>query len=201
MSTDHGKENPDTHGNDDAVWLDLVARLEAPEFMADTLGSAPEARKDPEIATLKHGNESAEAVAIPEAATTQEPKGVVDFDPLGVWEIQGEPAPKDDDFHQVSPRLAHDPPPGHRNYSVEELDEDFVPEELPSLAGTEPILMLSWIGAVGGPLFLIFAVIFWRGMPILAVFAVVIAFLAGTGYLLSKLPNNRDHDDGDGAVV
>lgn len=33
------------------------------------------------------------------------------------------------------------------------------------------------------------------------VLAVIVAFLAGTGYLLFRLPNHRDHDSGDGAVV
>ncbi|MDD0857553.1 hypothetical protein NHF46_06780 [Arthrobacter alpinus] len=61
--------------------------------------------------------------------------------------------------------------------------------------------MMSWIGAAGAPLFLVFSAIFWRQIPTLLVMAVIVAFIAGTGYLLYRLPNHRDHDSGDGAVV
>ncbi|MHA7304583.1 hypothetical protein ACX80E_04950 [Arthrobacter sp. TMN-49] len=112
-------------------------------------------------------------------------KGVTDFDPLGVWQRQAASA---------------EPPMGPRDYVAAD-DEDFVPEELPSLANAEPAIMLSWIGAAGGPIFLVIAAIFWRQIPTMLVIAVVAAFLAGTGYLLYRLPNHRDHDSGDGAVV
>ncbi|MEO6530526.1 MAG: hypothetical protein ABIN10_10560, partial [Specibacter sp.] len=71
----------------------------------------------------------------------------------------------------------------------------------PSLANAEPAIVLSWIGAAGGPIFLVIAAIFWRQIPMTLVFGVIAAFLAGTGYLLYRLPNHRDHDSGDGAVV
>lgn len=179
MHSDKGQENTGAAGNDgdEAVWLDLVARLEAPGFMDDNLEATPEKPQAP-------GH-----------------KGVVDFDPLEVWRTSSAPAPQEDDPHQGTLHSPTDFPTGPRDYEAQDADDTFVPEELPSLAGTEPVIMLSWIGAVGGPLFLVLAAIFWRGMPLLAVIGVIVAFLAGTGYLLFRLPANRDHDSGDGAVV
>ena len=88
---------------------------------------------------------------------------------------------------------------GPRDYADE--DDTFVPADLPSLSNTEPVIMLSWIAAAGGPLFLVFSAIFWRQIPLMLVFGVIVAFFAGAGYLLYRLPNHRDHDSGDGAVV
>lgn len=130
----------------------------------------------------------------PEEEFPLEAKTVSDFDPLGVWRLQATSAP-------AEPELAAMEPSGPRDYEVSEAEEGFVPEEPPSLRNAEPVMVASWIGAAGGPLFLVIASIFWRNIPILLVIAVILAFLAGTGYLLSRLPKHRDHDSGDGAVV
>jgi len=192
MPSNQGHENSGAAGNDgdEAAWLDLVSRLEAPEFMEGLLESPPE-----EPTTGEAGTTSA-----PSPTADPAHKGVVDFDPLGVWEGQAEPAPRESELHQGSEGPV-DLPSGPRDYVGEDPDDSFVPEELPSLAGTEPAIVLSWIGAAGGPLFLVIAAIFWRAIPLFAVFGVIAAFLAGTGYLLFRLPKNRDHDSGDGAVV
>ncbi|GAA5230390.1 hypothetical protein [Arthrobacter cryoconiti] len=193
MQSDHGHSTPDANGNDEAVWADLVSRLQEPSdaFMDGTLGGDPL-----------------------ETGMAPEQKTVNDFDPLGVWRKQSEPAPTEPSFEELSFKgertsqkntesaIGQSPDSrGPRDYHADEFEEDFVPPEPPSLAGVEPIIMLSWIGAVGGPLFLVVAAIFWRGIPFLAVIGVIMAFLAGTGYLLFKLPHSRENDDGDGAVV
>lgn len=182
MHSDPGAGTPHPGGTDDEVWRDLVARLEEPE---DSFLDAPDA--------------SAMAPATGTSTVEPEPKGVVDFDPLGVWQRQEAPAPLErpgtDDTAGAAPSQ------GPRDYVAEDDDEGFVPEELPSLANAEPAVVLSWIGAAGGPIFLVIASIFWRQIPMMLVFAVIGAFLAGTGYLLYRLPSHRDHDSGDGAVV
>lgn len=183
MQSDPGADTPHTGGNDDEVWRDLVSRLE----------EADDAFMD-----------SSDVVETPEGPVAgPEAKGVVDFDPLGVWQRQSEPARREPAAgghpgdHSGRPAEF-----GPRDYAVDDEDGDeFVPEELPSLRNTEPAIMLSWIGAAGGPLFLVFSAIFWRQIPMMMVLAVIVAFLAGTGYLLFRLPNHRDHDSGDGAVV
>ncbi|MEZ2388745.1 hypothetical protein AB6813_04220 [bacterium RCC_150] len=165
-----GPDSPDQSANndDDAVWLDLVARLES---------MPPSAKETPERPSL----------------TFQ------DFDPLGLSKRgQAEPSGEDatpdatDDEHGGTGA-------GPRDYDVD--DEDgFVPEEPPSLAGTEPLTMLAWLGAVGGPLALLFTAMFWRSAPLLAVMGILGAFLASVVYLIMKLPQEKDDND-DGARV
>lgn len=182
MQSDPGADVPQTGGDDDAVWRDLVSRLEEPD---DALLDEPKVRPD----------FPAGAPADPPAGEPAGPKTVIDFDPLGVWQQQSSPVPRE----AAAPGSAA---AGPRDYGVDEEDEGgFVPEELPSLRNSDPAIMASWIGAAGGPLFLVFSAIFWRQIPLLLVIAVIMAFIAGTGYLLYRLPNHRDHDSGDGAVV
>ena len=88
---------------------------------------------------------------------------------------------------------------GPRDYDVED-ENGFVPEDPPSLAGTEPLTMLAWIGAVGGPLALLFTAMFWRSAPLLAVMGILVTFLASVVYLIMKLPQEKDEND-DGARV
>ena len=95
--------------------------------------------------------------------------------------------------------------PGHlggpRDYSPpDEEDDDFEPEDPPSLAGAEPLLVLAWLGAVGGPLSLLLAAFFWQSAPLVLVLGVVAIFVASAVYLVMRLPQHRDDDD-DGAVV
>jgi hypothetical protein len=60
--------------------------------------------------------------------------------------------------------------------------------------------MLAWIGAVGGPLALLFTAMFWRSAPLLAVMGILATFLASVVYLIMKLPQEKDEND-DGARV
>lgn len=171
MQSDPGAGAPHTGDNDDDVWRDLVARLESAE---DSFMDEPGMKAAPDS---KSGDS----------------KGVSDFDPLGVWQAETSPSNSAND---AGPSAG-----GPRDYAAEESDDDFVPEDPPILSNTEPAIMLSWIAAAGGPLFLVFSVIFWRNAPMLLVVGVIVAFLAGAGYLLFRLPNHRDDDSGDGAVV
>lgn len=193
MQSDPGAGVPHTGGNDDAVWRDLVARLQEPD---DEFLNAPEPAQDGGSVD-DSGDDRIAAGPVAAGSTPGEPKTVTDFDPLGVWQQQSQPAPRE----SVQPAQGQDSTAGPRDYVAEDDDGDFVPAELPSLSHADPAIMASWIGAAGGPLFLVFSAIFWRQIPLLMVFAVILAFLAGTGYLLFRLPNNRDHDSGDGAVL
>lgn len=204
MQSDPGPGTPQTGGNDEEIWRDLVARLEEPDdaFMDDD--DAPSAAP---------GNDGADsaAPASPGPTGATEPKGVVDFDPLGVWQQEAEPAPRERSAGERAGGeraggTAHDDEAawGPRDYAAADDEDDeggFVPEDLPSLRNSEPAIVLSWIGAAGAPLFLVFASIFWRSVPMTLVLCAVAAFVAGVGYLIYRLPAHRDHDDGDGAVV
>jgi hypothetical protein len=89
---------------------------------------------------------------------------------------------------------------GPRDYDVDGDDGEFIPEEPPSLAGTDPLTMLAWLAAVGGPVALLLSAMFWRSAPMLAIVGIVAVFVLGTVYLIMKLPQEKDEND-DGARV
>lgn len=166
-------DSPDPGANqDDAVWLDLVARLE--------------------------GTDSGPAAGAPAARSFR------DFDPLGL----AAPPPLEPPASRQpdSPGTADDAPTGRgtmtgpRDYEPDDDDGAFVPEEPPSLAGSDPLTVLAWLGAVGGPVALLLSVIFWRSAPLLAIVGMVAAFAASVVFLIMKLPQEKDEDD-DGARV
>ncbi|MDQ0821786.1 hypothetical protein QFZ79_004161 [Arthrobacter sp. V4I6] len=185
-------DSSDSRANqDDAVWLDLVARLEGspgPEDPKNNPTSGP-------------AGESAPA------------RPFSDFDPLGLAggppielsakerlartpEATGAPGAVDSSGRDA----AMDGPEalaGPRDYEADDDDGAFVPEEPPSLAGADPMTVLAWLGAVGGPIALLMSAMFWRSAPLMAVLAIVAAFTASVVFLIMKLPGEKDeHDDG-----
>jgi hypothetical protein len=220
---------------DDAVWLDLVARLEgrdtdaaAGPVTAATAGTegaeGPESRhgkdgregKDArEGSGAREGAEREDATDAPgtDDAPAADPAGsgprpFSDFDPLGL--SVGVPIELSAEERQAQRHADGGPPsgadrpgaaPGPRDYEGTEDDPlgpgEFVPEEPPSLAGTDPLTVLAWLGAVGGPVALLISAMFWRSAPLLAILGMVAAFAASVVFLIMKLPGEKDeHDDG-----
>ncbi|MDQ0769722.1 hypothetical protein QF031_002471 [Pseudarthrobacter defluvii] len=182
-------EQPDQGANqDDAVWLDLVARLES-----DTVATRPDSP----------GTEQRPAAGAEAAPETPTRASFGDFDPLG---LAGRPPAEPSAAQRQAEAGGQDShgaagsTEGPRDYEVDDGDEEFVPEEPPSLAGTEPLTMLAWLGAVGGPVALLLSAMFWRSAPLLAIVGIVAAFVLGTVYLIMKLPQEKNGDD-DGARV
>lgn len=173
--------SPDSSANqDDAVWLDLVARLE--------------------------GTPSA-----PDAAGTDKPAsgaGFRDFDPLGLAPsapteasaAERRAAGSAADPASAGDSGADDAVPGPRDYVADDDGDRFVPEDPPSLAGTDPLTMLAWLGAVGGPVALLLSAMFWRSAPLLAILGIVAVFVLSVVFLIMKLPQEKDDND-DGARV
>lgn len=171
-TTPERREEP----NDDEVWEDLVSRLKENSDGAllgesDGLGNFPG----------------------PPGST-----GFSRFDPLNV-------SRSDDSAHSDGPGTTPSPGAmaGPRDYSPPEEDEAdfaFVPAEPASLATVEPAIALGWVGAVGAPIMLLLATIFWRNLPAAAIIGLVLIFVVAAGYLIYRLPGHRDHDD-DGAQV
>ena len=250
---DANSPDPDSSANpDDAVWLDLVARLEGPDQSAGAGAAAG-------VAGGAEKREATDGEASPEAkASTAGTDGTVstdstgaadgtvgsdgtigtdttagtdgtagaegpspagrgaahrpfsDFDPLGL--SFGAPvelsAAERLAQSQAAASAAGGPDaaggqaaPGPRDYEAADDDlsapGEFVPEEPPSLAGTDPLTMLAWLGAVGGPVALLMSAMFWRSAPLLAVLGMVAAFAASLVFLIMKLPGEKDeHDDG-----
>lgn len=79
-------------------------------------------------------------------------------------------------------------------------DERYVPPDPPPLGG-DLISRISWAAVLGGPFFLVFAVLFWRELPHLLMLVALAAFVGGFIALVARMPRERDSDDDDGAVV
>jgi hypothetical protein len=94
------------------------------------------------------------------------------------------------------------PEPGPRDFSMLEDDEDeaFVPPEPAPLGAGEPLVVLAWLAVAGGPVGLLLIAMFWRGAPTVAVLGIIVLVIAAAGYLISRLPAERDGFD-DGAKV
>ena len=211
-------DSSDSHANqDDAVWLDLVARLEGRD--PGTGQGTPDAKDgrndgdgkddgddgdDPEHsdASLTDG---------PAADSSAAPRPFRDFDPLGL--SVGAPIELSAEERLAQSRAAagassnvagadgQEAAPGPRDFSAGDDDPfipgEFVPEEPPSLAGADPMTVLAWLGAVGGPVALLMSAMFWRSAPLLAILGMVAAFAASVVFLIMKLPGEKDeHDDG-----
>lgn len=170
-------DSQDSSANqDDAVWLDLVARLEATDSGAGA-----------------HGTLDPQGPGAPAARTFR------DFDPLGLAVPPAEPVSGRPDSPAGADEAGADRGSlsGPRDYEPDDDDGAFVPEEPPSLAGADPLTVLAWLGAVGGPIALLLSAMFWRSAPLLAVVGMVVAFAASVVFLIMKLPQEKDdHDDG-----
>jgi len=169
---------------DDAVWKDLVARLE---------GTSPDAGPAAGIqAPPPQGPSGRQYTVHPDA-------GVDGADP----------APADDpagasDRERVEAIFRNQPltPRGPRDHTPPDEPEDggFTPADPPPLGTGDPLTVLAWIGAAGAPVLMLLFAMFWRTAPMAAWLGLLVVFLAGAGYLVTKLPRHRDPGN-DGAEV
>lgn len=200
--------SPDQSENQDAVWLDLVARLEEkPAAHSGTSEPGSAASPGPTApGPDAAGNEAKTADPPgPDAASGAGRSATFrDFDPLGLagtapTELSAAErqaaTPGTGDDGQAGAAAS-----GPRDYAAEDDAGDFIPEEPPSLAGTDPLTMLAWLGAIGAPIALLLAVMFWRSAPMLAIVGMVAMFILAVVYLIMKLPQEKDEND-DGARV
>ncbi|KHL03136.1 hypothetical protein [Sinomonas humi] len=173
----NGRPDPDRadHAADDDIWRDLVARLReddprlGPGFPDEDFGPAP---MEPSAA------ERAAAVrALEQPEDEAQAPDFEEFDPFGLARPRGTV-------------FRDDQPEG---------DGEFVPEEPePILAGADPAAVLAWLGALGSPVGLLLSALFWRDIPAWAIAVLVAAFIGSVGYLIMRLPREKDEDD-DGA--
>ena len=113
-----------------------------------------------------------------------------------------EPAPRPDGGARPADAAgAGDGEGGPRDFELlEDDDEGFVPPEPPALGSGDPAKVLAWCGAVGAPLLLLLLTLLWRGIPGLVLLGLAAVFLAATGYLVFRMPRERNEGD-DGARV
>jgi hypothetical protein len=166
---------------DDAVWQDLVARLE---------GTSTDSPATP------GGDTGIPPAPLGLPADGQEPRP----------DVSGAHGTEDLTDRERADAIFRDQPfraTGPRDYAAPEEpeeDEGFVPDEPPPLGAGDPLTVLAWVGAAGGPITLLLFAMFWRDAPLAATLGVLALFLAGAGYLVTKLPKHRDIGD-DGAEV
>jgi hypothetical protein len=98
---------------------------------------------------------------------------------------------------------AHDPGAyGPRDWSPPETEEHFEPPDPPPALGGDPLIVLGWIGLIGG-LAIVFAwAIVGPLVPVWLARAGLIGIVAGAAALNWKMPHRRDPEDrDDGAQV
>ncbi|MPV37667.1 hypothetical protein [Georgenia subflava] len=108
-------------------------------------------------------------------------------------------------------RPVHRPaPPGPRDYSPEDDDEDdpasgidgFEAPDPGPLDHTDPALTLGWVGVVGSVVVGLLLAIFWSPVPTLVLVGLGAALVGGVALLLWRMPTEPDDSGpGDGAVV
>jgi len=89
---------------------------------------------------------------------------------------------------------------------AEDGDEGhFVPPEPPPLPQADPTTKFAWLGVLGGPLLLIFTILFQQELTWWIATLGVGGFLGGFATLVTRMRDGRDEDDWDdpgrGAVV
>ncbi|UWX98232.1 hypothetical protein N2K95_06140 [Arthrobacter zhaoxinii] len=176
---DHNKST------DEEVWLDLVARLEHMDA-ADPVQPEPDPPGAPdESADGSGGRDTGKTGASPEPAAPSP--------------AEPSPAERTRAIFRNQPLAAAGP----RDYTAEDDGDDnggFVPPEPPPLGMGEPLVVLSWLGTLAGPLLLLVFAMFWRDAPLAVILGTIAVFAGSAGYLLFRLPQHRDEGD-DGAAV
>lgn len=99
----------------------------------------------------------------------------------------------------VGPRDVDPEGPSLLDALDDDPDERYIPPDPPPLPRPRLVSGLAWLGAIGAPLFLLMAALFWRTIPALWIGAAVLAFVAGFVTLIVRMPDREEGSDG--AVV
>ena len=115
------------------------------------------------------------------------------------------PAPGPDTPHDPLASASGRDWDGTSQYDDAEDDLDaqdgFVPPDPGPVLGGDPLLTMAWFAAAGMPLLLLVILIAWRDAPAALVQAACIVFVLGVAVLVWRMPQRRERQDDDGAVV
>jgi hypothetical protein len=178
---------------DEAVWLDLVARFDAP-VPADEAPPWPDRESLAGPVHVTPGTPPPPPEALPGEPPTN-PTGLPGLPVLG-----GTPAMPD----QPWPERAAGPGPRDSAPASDPADEHYVPPEPPPLPRLDPITKFAWGALFGGPLYLLISTAVGAAISGLEAFLAVAAFVGGFVILVLRMDNGRPPDSGsddDGAVV
>ena len=173
---------------DEAVWLDLVARFDAPapsgaqppwpdrEDLAGPVSVTPSI--PPALPDALPREPPANPTGLPVASAVPPATG----EP---WLVGGVAGPRD---APLPKNLAED---------------HFVPPVPPPLPRLDPVTKGAWLALFGGPLYLLVSTAIGATISALAAFLAVAAFVGGFVILVLRMDNGRPPDSGpdDGAVV
>jgi hypothetical protein len=188
---------------EEAVWLDLVARFDAP---APAAAEAPWPDREDLVGPV-HVTPPAMPPSVPEVLPREPPTNPTGLPGLPVL---GTPAMPD----QPVPGIAAPGKPwrplgagaGPRDVPPVDnaLDDHFVPPAPPPLPRLDPVTKGAWVALFGGPLYLLISTAVGATISGLAAFLAVAAFVGGFVILVLRMDNGRPPDPGsddDGAVV
>lgn len=165
-----------------AAWLDLIARFDAPASEGDVPWPDREDLAGPVRVT------PAPPPKPPEALTAEPPTN-----PSGL------PAMPDQQLSRLGGGL------GPRDAPAPEdpADEHYVPPPPPPLPKLDPVTKGAWLALFGGPLYLLIATAVGWQVSGLAAFLCVAAFVGGFVVLVLRMDSGGPRDSGpdDGAVV
>jgi len=177
---------------DEAVWLDLIARFDAPA-LADETPPWPDRENLAGPVHVTPGTPTSLPDALPGEPPTN-PTGLPGLPVLG-----GPPTMPD----QPWPGPAAGPGP-RDSAPGNDPEEHYVPPEPPPLPRLDPITKFAWLALFGGPLYLLISTAIGAAISGLAAFLAVAAFVGGFVVLVLRMDNGRPPDSGsddDGAVV
>jgi hypothetical protein len=187
---------------DEAAWLDLIARYDAPAPAEG--GEAPW----PEREDLAGPVPVAPADAVPD--TTTAPDGPApDMTPFPdtlsfPTRLAGPSGPGGTARGSAGPGSTG-PGTGPRDAPIPDNPEDdhYVPPPAPPLPKLEPVTKGAWLALFGGPLYLIIATVAGWTISGLAAFLAVAAFVGGFALLVLRMDSGPPKDRGpdDGAIV
>jgi hypothetical protein len=172
---------------DEAVWLDLIARFDAP---------APAGAQAPWPDREDLAGSVSVTPALPDALPREpptNPSGLPGLPPAPV--IPPGPGDHWPAGPLTGPRDSLRPP--------DRREDHFVPPVPPPLPRLDPMTKGAWVALFGGPLYLLISTAMGATISALAAFLAVAAFVGGFVILVLRMDNGRPPDSGpdDGAVV
>jgi hypothetical protein len=188
---------------DEAVWLDLVARFDAPA----PVGEAPpwpdrEALEGPVHVT------PIVPPSVPEALPREPPTNPTGLPGLPVLgggsPMPDNTAPDKSMPDQPWPGLGAGTGPRDVPSANDPANDHYVPPVPPPLPRLDPVTKGAWLALFGGPLYLLISTALGATISGLAAFLAVAAFVGGFVILVLRMDNGRPPDSGsddDGAVV
>jgi hypothetical protein len=192
---------------DEDVWLDLVARFDAPA----PAGEAPPWPDREDLAGPVHVTPVVPP-SVPEALPGEPPTNPTGLPGLPVLggpsmpdnAVPDNTVPDETLPDQPWPGLGARPGPRDVPSANEHADDHFVPPVPPPLPRLDPVTKGAWLALFGGPLYLLISTAIGTTISGLAAFLAVAAFIGGFVILVLRMDNGRPPDSGsddDGAVV